>query len=156
MTENDLRREMIERLDSGKPASSADILRLLRENEDLEAEVAAKDRRIAELTAALEPFKKAADMSDELMKGRVPESASYYVRVGDLRKARAALQRTGSQAAPKSEIESTLRAGLDLCHYEIDRAINQAAPSEDGDDAADIALARRARWGIVDDGAGQR
>lgn len=48
-------------------------------------------RKNTSLREALEPFAKAADMSDELNHGNIPDTASYYVRVGDLRKARAAL-----------------------------------------------------------------
>lgn len=54
MAENDLRKEIIERLDSGKPASGADILRLLRENEDLEAENARLRKELRLKDIALE------------------------------------------------------------------------------------------------------
>lgn len=60
--------------------------------------------RISELEAALKPFAKAADRVDELArKILVSENGEYHVRVGDLRKARAALTRKSHRWIPVSE-----------------------------------------------------
>ena len=54
--------------------------------------IAARDATIGRLKAVLIPFSEAADIADRLVPGGTPDTASYYVCVGDLREARAALE----------------------------------------------------------------
>ncbi len=75
MAESDMRAEIIARLDSGKPASSADVLRLLQENENLEAENA----QLRELTSGCicqscgEEFREDVGIPDDLWDRIRPE-----------------------------------------------------------------------------------
>ena len=79
--------------------------------EELEAEVSRLRERIAALEEALVPFAEAADAAESMrvVKGASDE-ARYGIRMGDLRKARAALEKKEAEwmACPECGEESLL------------------------------------------------
>lgn len=107
MAESDMRAEIIARLDSGKPASSADVLRLLQENENLEAENARLLEELNTVKRQLAMMKERRMKEDIDARDRIAE-----LEVSELQKHIIAGKLADEAAAQKrriAELEAALR-----------------------------------------------
>lgn len=105
MAESDMRAEIIARLDSGKPASSVDVLRLLQENENLESENARLRYRITELEVDV--------LQKHVIAGKVVDESHYQkVRIAKLEEALRPFAKV-SDIIPARVISNT---GIPVCY----------------------------------------